>query len=144
MIQQFYRSRSENIRPEQQIGLLFLLLTNFVRGVGIKMPLHILQRFYGKPCLEQREDPHDVCPTSACKLDSLNVEVSEPRTLSSNFVRLRPFSGPVSSSFSNHSFWLKIRPMVAQQLGLPKFESFSPSLKTQMGKKFSFVFFSDI
>ena len=32
----------------------------------------------------------------------------------------------------------------AEQLGLPRFESFSPSLKTQMGKKFSFVFFSDI
>ena len=29
-----------------------------------------------------------VCPTSACNLDSLNVEVSEPRPLSSNFVRL--------------------------------------------------------
>ena len=63
----------------------------------------------------------------------------------------RLFSGPVSSSSSNHSFWLKIRPMVAQsqrarsfdaeQLGLSRFESFSPSLKTQMGKKFSFVFF---
>ena len=32
----------------------------------------------------------------------------------------------------------------AEQLGLPRFESFSPSLKTQMDKKFSFVFFSDI
>ena len=63
------------------------------------------------------------------------------------------FSRPVSSSSSNHSFWLKIRSMVAQsqrprsfdaeQFGLPRFESFSPSLKTQMGKKFSFVFFSD-
>ena len=43
---------------------------------------------------------HEVCPTSACQLDSLNVEVSELRPLSSNFVHLalnvacfRPFFG---------------------------------------------------
>ena len=63
----------------------------------------------------------------------------------------RLFSGPVSLSSSNHSFWLKIRPMVAQsrrprsfdaeQLVLPRFESFSPSLNTANGQEVFFRFF---